>query len=156
MQNELNRLIHEASIKLDAREFKEAEPIYEEALKLQKGNAAALMGLAMIYNRTSRPKEAKELLNSLLALFQPAKSQRGKKLIPTKKPSDQVMATLYTQLGVAHHLLGEKDNALDMYKKALTLVPSKEIERMIDSLQNPPKKLSPQQILLREANAFLK
>ena len=156
MQNQLNRLIHEAAIKLDAREFQEAEPIYEEALKLQKGNAAALMGLAMIYNRTSRPKEAKELLASLLTLFQPAKSQRGKKLVPAKKPSNQVMATLYTQLGVAHHLLGEKDKALDMYKKALMLVPSKEIEYMISSVQNPPKKLSPQQILLREANAFLK
>ena len=156
MQNELNSLIHEAAIKLDAREFQEAESIYEEALKLQKGNAAALMGLAMIYNRTSRPKEAEKLLSSLLALFQPAKRKRGKKLIPTKKPSNQVMATLYTQLGVAHFLLDEKDKALTMYKKALTLMPSKEIEYMISSVQNPQKKLSPQQILLREANAFLK
>ncbi len=156
MENELHKLIHEANIKLDARAFKDAESILKKALKIQKGNAAALMGLAMVYNRTARPKKAKELLNSLVLLFKPDKKQRGKKLIPKKKLSNPVMATLYAQLGVANQLLEEKDVALKMYKKALKLFPSKEIEYIIDSIENPSKKISVQKVLIRETEALLK
>ena len=152
--NTLIDLVSQASKKLDMRDYAEAQKLYEEALSIQKGNSAALMGMAMVYNRTNKPELAKNLLSSLLKLFKPQKIKRGKKLKKQAMPSPIVQATIYAQLGVAQQLLGETKDALKMYKKAIALHPSAELEHMIDAIENPSPKLSIQEKFYKKQMHF--
>jgi tetratricopeptide (TPR) repeat protein len=152
----LNETITKASKKLESHAFAEAEELYEEALKIQKGNAAALMGLSMVYNRTGRPQKAKDILSSIVKLLQPQKIQRGKKLIKKKLPSLAVQATAYAQLGMANQLLEDEKQALAMYKKAYACQASKELKYLIDTISNPKPKLSTQEKILHDVKMLLR
>ncbi|WP_432743667.1 tetratricopeptide repeat protein [Methylobacter sp. G7] len=50
---------------LENHHYADAAELYRAALKMQPGNAAASMGLAMVHNRTGQPEAALKLLQGV-------------------------------------------------------------------------------------------
>ncbi len=155
---EVNRRLVEtinvAAQKLDLGEYDEAERLYAQALRLQGGNAAAIMGLAMLYNRTSRPAKARELLLKLILAF--VDDAGDKKGANKEAPPKNAIAAIYVQLGLAYQLLGEPNEALLQYENAWSLSPMPELEKTIQALKNPVNNLSVQQKVLLDAHILLR
>lgn len=126
MVKTLTSTLNEAGALLEKREYTSAETLYREAMKLQPGNAAAAMGIAMIHNRTGQPEEALRILQSIW------KAMSGNKTKKSTTPKAAVLA----QIGLAQQQIGRVIEALHNFRQANELRPSTELSKLIRNLEN--------------------
>jgi len=135
----LNTLLKEAGELLEKHEFDAAAERYREANARQPGNAAAAMGMAMVYNRTGQPEEALLLLDNL---WKTIKKSRAKSIAVSK-------AAILAQKGLANEQLGRREEALEKYREAQALHSSQELTDRINRLEHQqPVANSPDQLAL--------
>lgn len=126
MTKTLNALLQQAGGLLDEKHYPEASRLYQEALKLAPDNAAAMMGIAMIHNRTGQPQQALSILQQINQLISKSKA---KKITASK-------ATVLAQIGLAQQQLGRLPEALDSFRKANAIFSSPELTRHIQKLES--------------------
>ncbi len=125
MAKSLALLLKEAGELLESKEFAEAILRYREISTMQPGNAAAAMGLAMVYNRTGQPELALQMLQGI---WNRISTSRAKNI---KIPKAAVLA----QIGLAQELLGRFTDALASFKQSHALLQSSEIMEKIRKLE---------------------
>ncbi|SFM63890.1 superkiller protein 3 [Nitrosomonas nitrosa] len=118
--------LKEAGILLEKREYSNAETLYRKAMQLQPGNAAAAMGIAMIYNRAGQPEEALKILQKVWKAISGSKT---KKNIASK-------AAVLAQIGLAQQQTGRMIEALQSFREANALKPSAELSKLIQNLES--------------------
>lgn len=126
MMKTLTSTLKEAGTLLEKRDYTSAETLYREAMKLQPGNAAAAMGIAMIHNRTGQPEEALKILQDV---WKAISSNKTKKTMAPK-------AAVLAQIGLAQQQIGRIIEALQNFRKANELRPSTELSKLIRNLEN--------------------
>ncbi len=136
-----DKLVAEAAQKLSALDFGAAKKLYEQALKQRPGNAAALMGLAMIANHTGAPQQTLMHLQPLLKAQKEGKAQF---------PPD-IQAAIYAQLGLAFEQLGKLHGALECYRQAASYKDSNELRQQIARLEQLIERPEPTQELIQKA-----
>lgn len=124
MANSLATLLTEAASLLDARDYEQATKRYREISQLHPGNAAAAMGLAMIYNRTGQPEAALQILQ---AIWKRISVSRARNIEAPK-------AAVLAQMALAQELLGRFAEALSSFKQAHAIMPSEELIEQIRKL----------------------
>ena len=77
MTKTLTDILKEAGALLEKRDYTSASTLYQEAMKLQPGNAAAAMGIAMIHNRTGQPEEALKILQGVWKSISSSKMKKA-------------------------------------------------------------------------------
>jgi len=163
VMEEIEELVAKGSAALEERRFTEAEEHYQQALKLKPGNGAALLGLAMVYNRTGAPQKAKALLASLIKSFEAhakkASSQKrgGKKAAAAKQPlpSSASQAEVYAQMGYACALLGELQEARSFFQKANELFPAPKLAEAISAIDQALAPKDPVKQTLAQASLWV-
>ena len=118
-------MLKEAARALDAKKYSEAQASYEAVLAKQPKNMAANMGMVMVLNRTSRPKEALELLKPIWLKLQNAGGAAQ---------NQTVKATVLAQMGMAQQQLGGFKAALNSFRMANSLTRSDELQSIIAKL----------------------
>lgn len=134
MAKSLAVLLKEAGELLEEKQFAEAILRYREISTMQPGNAAAAMGLAMVYNRTGQPELALQMLQGI---WKRISTSRAKNI---KVPKAAVLA----QIGLAQELLGRFADALTSFKQSHALLPSNDVVekiRQLESFINNPQTL---------------
>ncbi|SFM05467.1 tetratricopeptide repeat protein [Nitrosomonas communis] len=126
MTKTLTDILKEAGAFLEKRDYTNASTLYQEAMKLQPGNAAAAMGIAMIHNRTGQPEEALKILQGV---WKTISSSKMKKAVAPK-------AAVLAQIGLAQQQLGRALEALQIFRQANALLPSTELTERIQKLEN--------------------
>lgn len=126
MTKTLTSLLKEAGALLESRDYTNAASLYHEAMKLEPGNAAAAMGMAMIHNRTRQPEEALKILQEVWKRI--ARSRMKKAVAPK--------AAVLAQIGLARQQMGQVTEALQYFRKANALLPSAELTERIRKLEN--------------------
>lgn len=137
----LENLIKRASARLQALAYDEAEALYTQALEKRKDIPTALLGLAMVFNRTQRSAQALPLLQKVWATVQAPHSQVGK----------VARAEILAQLGLALHQTGQTVQALSCFKQAYKLNPSSALQDLIHQLGEPVTPQTPEQQMLQYA-----
>ncbi|NCC84934.1 MAG: tetratricopeptide repeat protein [Clostridia bacterium] len=127
MSQILDTILKQAGTHLENRSFAEAEPLYRQAMKISPGNAAATMGLAMVYNRTGRAEQA---LQNLQQIWKAMESG------PAKRAATSSKAAVLAQMAYALEQLGRFNEALVHFKKARSLTPSQELDGHCSRLEN--------------------
>jgi len=170
MNVELQNLLSSASQLLHAFKFSEAKQTYQQALSLAPGNGMAMLGLAMVYNRTNEADKAKQMLLPLLANLTAAQKQqqpvvnakrRGKQRQPQPAVKEaQVdhsgsLATVYAQLGFACHQLNQLAEAKRYYEASMALFPSSDVQNLLDKVDKPLSKPSAEDIILEQVNRLV-
>ncbi|MDV6344291.1 tetratricopeptide repeat protein [Nitrosomonas sp. Is37] len=126
MTKTLTEILKEAGALLEGRDYTNATSLYQEAMKLQPGNAAAAMGIAMIHNRTGQPEEALKILQGVWKTI--SRSRRKKAVAPK--------AAVLAQIGLAQQQLGRAIEALQNFRRANVLLPSAELAERIQKLES--------------------
>lgn len=126
MGKTLTAILKEVGILLENRDYANATTLYQDAIKLQPGNAAAAMGIAMIHNRTGQPEEALKILQEV---WKSIVSSKMKKVIAPK-------AAVLAQIRLAQQQLGRAIEALQIFRQAIALFPSAELTERIQKLEN--------------------
>lgn len=126
MTKTLASTLKEAGIQLENRDYTNAAANYRQAIKENPNNAAAIMGTAIIYNCTGQPEEALKLCSRIWK----AVASKKIKISPSSKASIRV------QIGIAHQQMGRLTEALQDFRQANSLFPSKELDKRIQQLEN--------------------
>ncbi len=165
MQTELNHLLTSASELLQSFKLVEAQSIYQQILSKQPGNAMAMLGLAIVYNRSDAPEKAKKLLEPLLLKInqlQQAKKPQPHKAKGVAKPNTATpsldpatVATVYAQMGYACHQLNQLSEARNFYQKSLAAYPSVDVENLLQQVDKPLVKPSSEDIILAQVNRMI-
>ncbi len=135
----LAQLLSRAATKLDQMDLGGALDLYQQAIQKAPNNAAAVMGLAMTFNRSGQSSQALPLLHRLWGTAVKLK---------TKAPV-QFKSAVLAQMGLAHQQLGQISEALSMFESAHQLLPSEELQTRIQQLQTLVNQNDPiQQLLL--------
>ncbi len=119
-------LLKDAGNQLESHHYADATETYRAALKIQPGNAAASMGLAMVYNRTGQHESALKLLQGV---WKAIGSSKAKKIVGSK-------AAVLVQIGLAQQQLGRLTDALQNFRQAHSLFPSTELAERIEKLSS--------------------
>jgi Flp pilus assembly protein TadD/GT2 family glycosyltransferase len=142
MKRTFNSLIKQAARKLEQLDFYSAEELYREALAERATNAAALMGMALVFNRTGRSNQAVGLLAPLAERLEQSPMDAASK------------AALWAQLGQAHLALGEKTLAQEYLYRAERASPSEELRALLaQAEQTAPEPQSDSDVRQRLAQA---
>jgi Flp pilus assembly protein TadD, contains TPR repeats len=149
MNKSLDTLLKQAGAKLQAFDFGNAAKLYNEALRLGPNNAAAQMGLAIVYNRTGECVKALNILQSIWAAVQSSNPAEQ------AKPDKATQAEILAQFGLALHQLGQLDQALAFYKQAYSLIPSEELKTRVANLTSAAAAATPFEQLLKHAQTNL-
>jgi tetratricopeptide (TPR) repeat protein len=145
-QPAFNALLKQAAAKLDAFDFGEALKLYNQANKLKPGNAAAQMGMAVVFNRTGESANALVILQKLWQAVQ-AKEAKVK-----KETQSEIMA----QVGLAFEQLGQTQQALGCYRLSHNIVSSETLLRKIQSFTKASAVSAPFEQLIKHAQALVK
>ena len=145
MNKPFKTLLKQASAKLQAFDFGDAAKLYGEALRLKPNNAAAQMGLAMVYNRTGESVKALQTLQTIWTAIQSSSPAEQAKLDKTTQ------AEIFAQIGLALHQLGQIDQALVFYTQAYTFSPSDELKTRLNNLTSAAANSTPFDQLLSHA-----
>jgi tetratricopeptide (TPR) repeat protein len=144
-QPAFNALLKQAAARLDAFDFGEALKLYNQANKLKPGNAAAQMGMAVVFNRTGESATALVILQKLWQAVQ-AKDAKVKKVTQS-----EIMA----QVGMAFEQLGQTEQALGCYRLSSKIFSNESILRKIESLTKASAVSAPFEQLLKHAQALV-
>ncbi|MFI3186202.1 MAG: tetratricopeptide repeat protein [Methylococcaceae bacterium] len=128
MNKSFETLLKLASTKLQALDFGNAVKLYNQALRLKPNNAAAQMGLAMVYNCTGDSIKALKILQTIWAAIQANNAKEQAKL------DSATLAEILGQIGIALHQLGQFDQALIFYTQADTIHPNETLKQRITQL----------------------
>lgn len=142
---DLQTLLQQAATCLDQRDFGQALRLYQEALRREPGNGAAVMGLATTLNRLGRSEEALSLLERLWT--------KVKRL--RRRNAPLLKASVRAQMGLAYQQLGRLEEALQAFREANDLHASPELEARIQALENLSENQDPQTRLLHQARKAL-
>jgi tetratricopeptide (TPR) repeat protein len=132
-QPAFNALLKQAAARLEAFDFGEALKLYTQANSLKPGNAAAQMGMAMVFNRTGNSANALVILQKL---WEAAQTKASK--IKTETQSE-IMA----QVGIAFEQLGQKEQALACFLLAHNIYKSNNVLAKINSFSKDLINLTP-------------
>lgn len=130
MNKSFETLLKQASAKLQTFDYGDAIKLYSEALRLKPNNAAAQMGLAMVYNRTGESLKALQTLQTIWTAIQSSSPAEQAKL------DKATQAEILAQIGLALHQLGQVDQALVFYTQAYGFIPSDELKILINNLSS--------------------
>lgn len=128
MNKSFETLLKQASTKLQTLDFGDASKLYSEALRLEPNNAAAQMGLAMVYNYTGESTKALQILQTIWAAVQSSGTKEQSTLDKT------TLAEIPAQIGLALHQLGQLDQALAFFTQADNISPSETLKLRITQL----------------------
>lgn len=141
MNKAFQNLLNQAAAKLEALDFSEAAKLYKKALGQAPENAAAQMGMAIVFNQTGESDKALQLLAKIWNAVQANKSQVN--LVN--------QAEILHQLGLALQQLERIDDALACYNEAYRLLPSENLKKLVTQLSNRQTNSSPIEQLLQHA-----
>lgn len=148
MKNTPQTLLQKAGRKLDAFEFNSAAELYADVLKQQPSSAAALMGMALVYNRTGKNREALALLRKIwMAIEQSSAGDQP-------AVNDSTKAEILAQMGLSLQILKQDEKALSLYVEADKLHPGEQLKQRITNLRNKQKTAPPIAQLLVKARAL--
>ena len=122
----LASILKEAGTQLEKRDYTNAADNYRQAIKQKPNNAAAIMGMAIVHNRTGQPEEALKLCSRL---WQAVASNKININASSK-------ASICVQIGIAHQQMGRLTEALQDFRQANALFPSDELAARIQQLEN--------------------
>lgn len=163
MQEEVQKLLASAAQALASFNFEQAKTDYQQVLTRSAGNAAVMLGMAMVYNRTGEADKAKQMLAPLIEqLDKPAHSgqqshthSRGKRKQGSSQSRQKVLtasaetrATVYAQMGFALHQLNQLAQAKAFYERSLSLYFAEDVQKLLSQVDQPFKKPSAEQIVL--------
>lgn len=137
-QPTFNALLKQAAARLEAFDFGEALKLYTQANSLKPGNAAAQMGMAMVFNRTGKSANALVILQKL---WEAAQTKTSKLKTETKS---EIMA----QVGIAFEQLGQNEQALACFHIAHSIYKSDTLLEKITFLSKGLINLTPLEQLL--------
>jgi tetratricopeptide (TPR) repeat protein len=137
-QPTFNALLKQAAVRLEAFDFGEALKLYKQANSLKPGNAAAQMGMAVVFNRTGNSANALVILQKL---WEAVQTKASKIKIETQS---EIMA----QVGIAFEQLGQKEQALACFQLAHKIYTSDTLLEKIASLSKGLINLTPLEQLL--------
>ena len=123
----LDKYLYEARQKKNGGAFQEAEESYIKALEIDDRNIDAYQGLSEIYLENKDYVKAKETLSFIIKLLGSVKQDDTNTHIHT-------LATSYVLLAQVEQNLGNSDNAIKSYKKAVNTEPNN--PRLLDLLLN--------------------
>lgn len=125
MAKSIAALLKDAGSRLEQYDFGSALQLYGQAMALEPQNAAAAMGMAMVFNRTGKPAEALTLLERIWTAMSAARP----------KATAVQQAAVLAQVGLAKEQLGRLGEALETYQQAGRLVRSPDLERRVKQLE---------------------
>lgn len=125
MAKSIAALLKDAGARLEQYDFGSALQLYGQAMALEPQNAAAAMGMAMVFNRTGKPAEALALLERIWTAMVAARP----------KATAVQQAAVLAQVGLAKEQLGRLGEALETYQQAGRLVRSPDLERRVKQLE---------------------
>lgn len=128
MNKSFEILLKQASTKLQTLDFGDAGKLYNEALRIEPNNAAAQMGLAMVYNYTGESAKALQILQTIWAAVQSSSTKEQSKL------DKATIAEIPAQIGLALQQLGHFDQALVFFTQADNISPSEALKLRIAQL----------------------
>jgi tetratricopeptide (TPR) repeat protein len=137
-QPTFNALLKQAAARLEAFDFGEALKLYTQANSLKPGNAAAQMGMAVVFNRTGNSANALVILQKL---WEAVQTKASKIKIETQS---EIMA----QVGIAFEQLGQKEQALACFQLAHNIYKSDTLSEKISTISKGLISLTPQEQLL--------
>lgn len=141
MAKSIATLLKDAGARLEQYDFGSALQLYGQAIAQEPQNAAAAMGMAMVFNRTGKPAEALALLERIWTAMAAAR--------PKATPVQQ--AAILAQVGLAKEQLGRLGEALETYQQAGRLVRSPDLERRVKQLEPLVGSSAPVQQLILNA-----
>jgi tetratricopeptide (TPR) repeat protein len=143
MNKSFETLLKQASTKLQALDFGDAGKLYNEALRLEPNNAAAQMGLAMVYNYTGESAKALQILQTIWAAVQSSSTKEQSKL------DKATLAEIPAQIGLALQQLGHFDQALVFFTQADNISPSEALKLRIAQLSGAAAATTFDQLLVQ-------
>jgi tetratricopeptide (TPR) repeat protein len=145
MSKKLQQQLHEAGEALNQFDWQRAGEIYAQILKQHPDNAGALMGVAMLLNRSGKHLEALELLRRIWLAIQNAPKKEQEALPAATR------AEILAQMALAMQLSGQDDAAITLYGTALKIYKSSQLEQRIASLKDKAKNATPIDKLVTQA-----
>ncbi|HWK54495.1 MAG TPA: tetratricopeptide repeat protein [Hyphomicrobiales bacterium] len=136
MNPSIQRSLDQAGLLLRAFDFEHAQALYRAVLDHMPNNAAALLGQALILNRSGRNRDALGLLQRLWHLLDHDPGQS-----PTLRAATR--GEVLAQMGLAQQILGNPLRALRCYRSALNYHPNSHLERRIDQLEEEQTGVNP-------------
>ena len=131
MKQSLKECLENAAKFLELFEFDAAEPLYHKVLRRHPDNASALMGVALLYNRTGKTAAALEVLKKIWQGIENSPPERRNSIPPAVK------ARVLEQMGLAMQLQGNPDKAIALYSEANHVHASTQLQLRISYLGNP-------------------
>jgi tetratricopeptide (TPR) repeat protein len=128
MKLSIERRLEQAYVHMAEQDFGSAARQFAAAHKAQPGNAAVIMGTAILYNQIGQPDKALPLLQDLWKTIQSQK----------KKPSPMTQSEVMAQVGRSFELLGRLPQALGAWQLAQQLHLSTTLAQRIEALQRSP------------------
>lgn len=128
MKLTIEKRLEQAYKHMAEQDYGAAARQFAAAQKAQPGNAAVVMGTAILHNQIGQPDKALPLLQDL---WKTSQSQK-------KKPSLATQAKIMAQVGRSFELLGRLPQALGAWQLAQQLHPSTTLAQRIDALQRRP------------------
>lgn len=139
--SKIDSLLATAATRMEALDFGSAIDAYQRILQQVQGQAAALMGLSIAYNRVGRSADALPLLGRLWALASKTNSAQGKLF----------KAAVLAQIGYAQQQLGQFKLAHEAFDSACQLTPSDELKARLAALDPHVNNPDPFKQLLQHA-----
>jgi tetratricopeptide (TPR) repeat protein len=125
MKLSIERRLEQAYAHMAEQDFGAAARQFAAAHKAQPGNAAVVMGTAILYNQIGQPDKALPLLQDLWKNIQTQK----------KKPSLVTQSEIMAQVGRSFELMGRLPQALGAWQLAQQLHPSAALVQRSQALQ---------------------
>ncbi|HEY0961376.1 MAG TPA: tetratricopeptide repeat protein [Pseudomonadales bacterium] len=145
MSQKLQQQLQAAGAALNDFDWQRAGEIYTGILKQHPDNAGALMGLAMLLNRSGKHVEALELLRRIWVAIENA-SAKEQSAVPAL-----TRAEILAQMALAMQLLGQEDAAIALYENANKVHKSPKLEQRIAALRDKTKNTTPIDKLVAQA-----
>src|SRR5690606_40794975 len=122
MNPSIQRSLDQAGVLLRAFDFEHAQALYRAVLDHMPNSSAALLGQALILNRSGRNREALKLLEQLWHQLEHDPAQSSMLRAVTR-------GEILAQMGLAQQILGNPRRALKCYRSSLTYHPNSHLER---------------------------
>lgn len=139
--SKIDSLLATAATRMEALDFGSAIDAYQRILQQVQGQAPALMGLSIAYNRVGRSADALPLLGRLWAVASKRHSAQGKLF----------KAAVLAQIGYAQQQLGQFKLAHEAFDSACQLTPSDELKARLAALDPHVNNQDPFKQLLQHA-----
>jgi tetratricopeptide (TPR) repeat protein len=125
MKPSIEQRLQQAYAHMANQNYGDAARQFAAAHKVQPGNAAVIMGMAVLYNQLGQADKALPLLQDLWKTIQ----------VQKKKPSALTQSEIMAQVGRSFELLGRLPQALGAWQLAQQLHPSDTLATRIEALQ---------------------